>query len=54
MRLSNDSIDKINLQSHPLEEEVTACGITVALYIWLRQVWLDHRSSAFLKNDNKH
>ena len=40
MSLSDDGVDKIDLQSHPLEEEVTASSITVALYIELRQVWL--------------
>lgn len=35
MGQSDDSVDKIDLQPHPLEEEVTACRITVALYIEL-------------------
>lgn len=54
MSLSDDGVDKIDLQPHPLEEEVTACGITVALYIELRQVWLGHRHSTFYKTRNEH
>lgn len=36
MGLSDDGVDKIDFQPHPLEEEVTACSVTVALYIELR------------------
>lgn len=45
MRLPYDGVDEIDLQPHPLEEEITACSITVALYIELRQVWLFHKNS---------
>lgn len=51
MSLSDDGVDKIDFQPDPLEEEVTACSIAVALYIELRQVWLCHNTQHFCIKD---